>query len=156
MLKIPWKTLIVLVYLAGVGLPPQASADAADLVSLLSNDLGVTEKQAEGGAGAIFGYAKERMSSAEFSQLATAIPGLDGLLGAAPTGEPEGGAAGSLLSKGGALLGGSSSGLAQLGGSFAKLGMSPDMVSRFAPVILEYVNSAAGSELMSSLKNALM
>ncbi|MGE5255149.1 MAG: DUF2780 domain-containing protein, partial [Hyphomicrobiales bacterium] len=35
-----------------------SSARAADLVSMLTQSLGVTPQQAQGGAGAIFGYAK--------------------------------------------------------------------------------------------------
>lgn len=143
-------------FIAGFGLSQQASADAVELVDLLTNNLGVTEEQAAGGSGAIFGYAKQQMSPADFSRLSSAIPGLDGLLAGAPTLESQGEATGRMLDKAGSLLGGDSSGLGQLGGSFAKLGMSPDMVSKFAPLILDHVNSAGGSELMGSLKNALM
>ena len=153
--RTPSKRFVALVLFAGFAFSQPLLADAAALVNVLSNDLGVTEQQAAGGSGAIFSYAKQRMSAADFSQLSSAIPGLDGLLAAAPAVEPQGGAAGSMLGKAGSLFGGSASGLGQLGGSFAKLGMSPDMVSKFAPVILQYVNSAGGSGLMGSLKNAL-
>jgi hypothetical protein len=156
MLRTPWKRLIGLVLFAGLGLSQQAFGDAAELVNLLTTNLGVTEEQAAGGSGAIFGYAKQQMSPADFSQLSSTIPGLDSLLARAPALESQGGATGRVFDKAGSLLGGDSSGLSQLGGSFAKLGMSPDMVSKFAPMILDYVNSAGGSELMGSLKSALM
>ncbi len=156
MLRTPSKSFVAFVLFVGFGFFQQLLADAAALVNVLTNNLGVTEEQATGGSGAIFDYAKQQMSPADFSQLSSAIPGLDGLLAAAPAVEPQGGATGSMLDKAGSVLGSSAGGLGQLGGSFAKLGMSPDMVSKFAPVILEYVNSAGGSELMGSLKNALM
>lgn len=157
MLITPWKSVLALVLWAGMGLVQQAFADAQELVGLLTDNLGVTEEQAAGGSGAIFSQARQQMSPADFSQLAAAIPGLDGLLAAAPSAKSQGGdRGGSMLDKAGSLLGGGSSGLGQLGGSFAKLGMSPDMVSKFAPIILDYVNSAGGSALMGSLKSALM
>lgn len=68
---------------------PQASGG---LVGMLSQKLGVTPAQAQAGAGAIFGYAKQRMSPEQFQKISSYVPGMDQLLGAAPA--PAGNAAG--------------------------------------------------------------
>ena len=52
---------------------------------MLTKDLNVTPKQATGGAGALFGLAKSRLKPDQFSQVAAAVPGMDGLLKAAPS-----------------------------------------------------------------------
>lgn len=153
MLATTLKHLAGLSLLVGLVFGQQAQAGAQELVGLLTRDLGVTEEQAAGGAGAIFGYAKERLSPGDFSKLSSAIPGLDGLLAVAPALEPEGG----VLGKAGAMLGGGeASGLARLGSGFSKLGMAPDMASKFVPVILNYVNSSGGAALQKMLQQALM
>jgi hypothetical protein len=161
-----------------LGAAAHAQADAGDLVSRLTDSLGVTESQAAGGAGAIFNYAKGRLSPGDFGQVASAVPGIDSLMEAAPSTESSGsggitGAAGSMLGgSGGALggiagaLGGSGGatsgvgealgGVSALAGPFSELGMSPDMVGKFIPVVLDYVKSTGGSGVMSILKGALM
>src|SRR5215813_10730752 len=61
-----------------------------ELVGQLTKELSITPEQATGGAGALFGLAKTRLKPAEFSQVSKAVPGMDGLLNAAP--KPKGGA----------------------------------------------------------------
>ena len=124
------------------------------LAGLLSSQLGVTEGQAEGGAGSIFQLAKKNLSVENFSKVAEAVPGIDRMLGAAP--KPEGGSAtlGGLSS----MVGGSSNklgGMAGLTGSFEKLGLSGDMVGKFTPIILDYVKNKGGEYVMNLLKGAL-
>src|SRR2546430_16338330 len=63
-----------------------AYAAASELVGALTQQLGVTEQQATGGAGAIFGLAKSKLSPDNFGQVASVVPGMEGLLQAAPTG----------------------------------------------------------------------
>ena len=102
-----------------------ASATASELVGALTQKLGVTEQQATGGAGALFGLAQSKLSPDHFSQVARVVPGMEGLLQAAPTGGATGrmadaatSAASSLLGKSGENLGG----LASLAGPFSQLG----------------------------------
>ena len=65
------------------GPPRQAdAADAGGLVNALTSQLGVTKPQAEGGAGALFNLAKQRMAPEQFGQVQSQIPGIDGLMGA--------------------------------------------------------------------------
>ncbi len=57
---------------------------AGALTDLLVSKLGVTQPQADGGAGSIFKLARAQMTPENFQKLRTVIPGLDGYLGAAP------------------------------------------------------------------------
>jgi hypothetical protein len=47
-------------------------------------------------------------------------------------------------------------GLTTLADSFSKIGLSPDMVNKFVPVILDFVKSEGGQQAMTLLKNALI
>src|SRR5215472_16778791 len=60
------------------------NAQNPELVGQLTKQLSVSSAQASGGAGALFNLAKSRLSSDEFSKVAGAVPGMDGLLQAAP------------------------------------------------------------------------
>ncbi|MCP4409209.1 MAG: DUF2780 domain-containing protein [Gammaproteobacteria bacterium] len=130
-----------------------ALADAG-LINLLTSNLGVTQQQAEGGAGAIFGLAKQNMPTSDFAQLGQAVPGIGSLIEAAPKTSGLGSSLGGVTS----MLGGSSGslgGLAALGESFGQLGMSADMVTKFAPIILDYVKQKGGDGVMGMLQSAL-
>jgi Protein of unknown function VcgC/VcgE (DUF2780) len=133
-----------------------ASADAAvaakaspELIGALSKEMGATPEQAAGAAGTLFGVAKSRLKAEDFSQIATAVPGMDSLLKAAPS-------AGSGAAPGGlSQLGGGASGLASAASAFSKLGLSPDMVSKAVPVLTSFVTKSGGSKAGSLLAGAL-
>jgi hypothetical protein len=150
------STMIGVAILIGVifcGIPSVRAADLG-LVQLLTKDLGVTEKQATGGAGSIFNLAKQNLSKDDFTQVAKAVPGIDKMMAAAPKAE---GAAG-MLGSASSLLGGSAQsvgGVASLAGSFSQLGMNTGMVSSFVPVVLNYVKSSGGEPVMNILQSAL-
>lgn len=128
-----------------------AQAQDSGLVGMLTSQLGVSEQQAAGGAGSLLDFAKGQMSAGDFDVVSGALPEADSLIGAAP--EASSGTLGSASS----LLGGSSSGLGDVAGvadAFNGLGMSPDMVNEFVPVILEYTESAGSDQAMQLLKSA--
>ena len=127
------------------------SADTSKLIGSLVDKLGVSEEQATGGAGAVFKEGKNNMSSGDYSQLLSSVPGIDSLISSAPQ-------TGGLAGKASSLLGGSAgstTGMANLADSFSKLGLAPDMVNQFVPVILDYVQSEGGQQAMTLLKSAL-
>jgi hypothetical protein len=121
-----------------------------ELIGQLSKDLSITPKQATGGAGAIFGLAKTKLKPDEFSQLSSAVPGMDGLLKAAPKVK----GASALGTVAGGVPGGAG-GLASLAGSFKALGLSPDMASKFVPVMSKFVEGKGGASAASLLTGAL-
>ncbi len=128
----------------------QAKSPSPELVGMLTKELKVTPEQATGGAGALFGLAKSRLQPEEFSQVSDAVPGMDGFLKAAPKQS-----AGSPLGSLGSSLPGGTGGLASVAGSFKTLGLSPDMVSKFVPILTQFVQSKGGANVGSLLAGAL-
>jgi hypothetical protein len=138
-------------FVAVLGVTGTSRAQTSELIGLLTSQLGITEQQATGGAGSLFGFAKEQMGVSDFDVVSSALPGVDSLIGAAP--ETSSGALGSATS----LLGGSSSSLGDMAGvasQFSDLGMSADMVNQFVPVILEHAQTAGSEQAMQLLQGA--
>ena len=127
-----------------------AQAQGPDLIQMLTSQLGVSGEQATGGAGAMFEYAKDNLDADDFATIAKGVPGMDDLIAMAP--EPENSSA---LGKAGGALGGfdkSLGGLAGLASSFESLGLDADMVSKFVPVVSDYVGSVSGDEAATLLQ----
>jgi len=133
-----------------------STAEKAGLVDSLVKELGVSPAQAEGGSGAIFQAAKNNMSADEFSELSKSIPGMDGILAAAPKEVASTSSTSDLL--GGLAKATGNSSLTDAAGlinSFKELGLSSDMVTKFSPVVLDYVKQAGGETSATLLKAAL-
>jgi hypothetical protein len=134
-----------------LGVTGTGKAQTSDLVGMLTSQLGVSEQQAAGGAGSLLNFAKGQMGSADFGVVSGALPESGALAGAAPDGGS------GVLGSASSLLGGSSGGLGDMAGvasTFSDLGMSPEMVNQFVPVILEYAQSAGSEQAMQLLKGA--
>ena len=138
--------------------PKQASATTAtksqsnDLTSMLTSQLGVSEKQANGGVGSILSYAKDELPKSKYTELASAIPNSDSLLSmVSGSGSSSLGQMGALA---GAMGGSNTAKLASLASQFSSLGLSSDMVGKFVPVIMNYFkssNSTGAASILSSL-----
>ena len=142
---------IIAAVLLVVGAAGAGKAQTSDLVGLLTSQLGVSQEQATGGAGSLFNFAKGQMDTADFDVVSSALPEIGDLMGAAP----EGGSG--VLGSASSLLGRSSGGLGDVAGvasAFSDLGMSPEMVNEFVPVILDYAQSAGSEQAMQLLKGA--
>ena len=123
-----------------------------ELVKALVSQLGVTDDQAAKGSGLLFKAAKERLGG-DFSKIEKAFPDVGNLIRSAPSGGL--GMLGGLAS---ALGGGNASklgSLASLAGGFSALKLSPDMIGRFVPVILDTLKSKAGPDILKLLAGAL-
>lgn len=121
-----------------------------DLISTLTSQLGITGDQASGGAALLLKVARDRLSSGDFDQVATAVPGLSGLLQSAPA---AGG--GGIMGMLGKAVGGQAGDLTQLAGGFSKLGLDPGMIQKFIPVIMGYVQQQGGAGIAGILQQAL-
>jgi hypothetical protein len=133
-----------------------AAPKAAGLLNSLGSELDITPEQAIGGAGAMLGLAKNRLSEPQFSELSKSVPGLDQIAGNS--------AIGGLNGLGG-LLGGGSDKNALLDGllgnvkdtndlnnAFGALGMDTGMIGQFAPIILQYLGQqGVASSLLQNL-----
>jgi hypothetical protein len=125
-----------------------------ELIQLLTQNLGVDENQAKGGAGLIFKLAQEKLGNGEFAEVASALPFVQDLIGEAP--EPGGGIAGVLGGLAGAMGGGNQlADLAALAGGFGQLGLNPTMASQFIPIILSFVQEQGGEGIQGLLANVL-
>ena len=133
-----------------------ATATALSLVPLLTQSLGVTEAQATGGMGSLLQAAKGLMSGTDFSTLSSAIPNTNSLRAAAPAVAP---------AKKGDLLGGAMDMAGQLSkntkigqqllSQFKSLGLSPDMISKFADVAVGYLQKGEVPQAADLLSTAL-
>jgi len=147
-----------LVALAAKADAPQAAAARAaaaspELVGALSKEIGATPEQAAGAAGALFGVAKSRLKPDEFSQVASAVPGMTSLLNAAPaaggtTGTSDAVGALSQITK-------SVGGLASATSAFTKLGLKPELVTKAIPVLTAFVTKSGGANVGKLLAGAL-
>jgi hypothetical protein len=85
----------------------------------------------------MMGLAQNKLSPSEFGSITSAVPGL-----------------GEVTKAAGPLLGGGAlNSLADVQGAFSKLGMSPDTVGKFAPVIGEAISKGGGSQLAGLFTN---
>lgn len=125
-----------------------------NLVGLLMKNLGVSQNQAAGGAGAIFNTASQNLSTEDFAKVTAALPEAQSLMDAAPVADEGSGALGGLSSVLDKKKSGATS-LTALAGSFSKLGLSSDMVGKFIPVVLQYAKAKGGDVVSGLLKSAL-
>jgi len=124
-----------------------------ELVQQLMAGAGVSGAQAEGGAGLLFGLLKEQLSAGDFARVADAVPGVEGLIDAAPD---SGGGLGGLLGGVASAFGAGQLGnLGSLVEGFGKLDLDAGMIGRFLPIVLAYLQSRGGSDLVSLARGVL-
>ena len=130
-----------------------AKSASPELVGQLTKALSITPAQASGGAGTLFGLAKSRLSSADFSKVANSVPGIESLIKSAPAASKNSvlnGIPGAGNSMSGAL-----GSMAAAAGPFKKLGLSPEMAAKFVPVLTKFVEAKGGSGVAALLSGAL-
>ncbi len=129
-----------------------------DLAKIVAEQLGVDENQAKAGLGLIFQLVQQKTSSEEFEQINSSAPEVTDFVkfAEANVDTSSGGLmdlVGSLASK---LTGsGGLSDLASLASSFNKLGLKPEMLLQFVPVILKFFESKGGVAVVEILKKVL-
>ncbi len=122
-----------------------------ELIGQLVAQLGVQEGQAKGGAGLLLKLAQDKLGG-DFSKIAALIPDAQQLIGAAPA---AGGAAKLLGGLAGAIGGGQAGNLAALASGFSQLKLDPEMIGKFVPILLSFVQSKGGSEIAQLLGGVL-
>ena len=123
-----------------------------ELIDKLVATLNIDGRQAEGGAAVLFKAAKDKLGDAEFGRLLGGVPGLGDLMKHAP---PSGGGLGGLLGGLAGAMGGNAALIAAVVGGFGKLGLKADDAKRFLPVILEYLRSKVGPDVVAKLETTL-
>ncbi|MGF1786805.1 DUF2780 domain-containing protein [Photobacterium swingsii] len=98
------------------------------LTDMLTSQLGISNEQATGGAGALLALASKQLTGDQASELTSMIPGAEGLTGALPAG-----------------LGSMITNADSLNKVFSTLGMDPSMVSQFIPVVMQFMGDQGAS-----------
>lgn len=123
-----------------------------ELVDLLVSRLGVSAKQAAGGAGVLLRSARTKLGARHFEELLGELDGLDDLIRRAPgargLGQLFGGVAAALGNNHAALL-------AEIVSGFTRLGMQPEQARQFVPVIMEFLRSRLGDRAVDEFERAL-
>jgi len=140
--------------------PGAQALDAGGLMGMLTSQLGVSEQQASGGAGALLGSAKGNMSGGEYDRLLKGAPDLAGLPteSAAAAQPAKSSSWGGMVKSASSLMGGQSQTMTQaaaLAEKFDQLGLTPDMVAKYGKVMVDYVSGSGGADLAQLLTKAL-
>ena len=124
-----------------------------ELIDQLTKSLGISGSQAEGGAAVLFKAAKDKLGGEEFGKLLGGVPGLSDIMHKAPA--AGGGGLGGLLGGLAGSMGGNAGAIATILGGFGKLGLTADHARKFVPVILEFLKSKVGPDVVSKLEKTL-
>jgi hypothetical protein len=125
-----------------------AKNPSPELVGQLTKQLSITPEQAVGGSGALFGLAKTKLKPDDFLKISNAVPGMDGLLKAAPNVKDD---SSNPISAVGSMLPGKAGVAAQTAGAFKQLGMSPEMATKFLPIMTQFVKVKGGANVAGLL-----
>ena len=116
------------------------SATGGSMSSLLQGQLGLSEDQADGSIGSLLSLAGEKLSAGDFDKLAGMIPGADKYLESAKS---LGAVTEPLKS------------LADLNQSLAALGISPETIGKFVPMVTDYLGKLGGDDAKALLAQVL-
>lgn len=119
-----------------------------ELIALLSQQLKLDEKQAQGGAAILFKAARDKLGGTEFSKMLGSVPGVESLVKQAPQ---SGGLLGGLAS----LAGGNTALLATIVSGFSKLNLSTDQAQKFVPIMLDHLRTKVGPDVVDRLEKTL-
>lgn len=135
-----------------------AMLSANGLIDSLTSSLNVNNEQASGGMGAIFNYVKNNVSADQFTQLAGALPGVDGLISQMPdisqlgSGSSEG--LGGLLDKA-SEYSDSIKAVNDVKNQFEALGLKPEMINSFVTSAQNYLNTEQGQQAKQIITDGL-
>lgn len=133
-----------------------ATPSIEGMVSSVTESLGVTKTQANGGLGAIFNYAKDNISSDQYKQLAAVLPGVGGLLESVPdiSSMTSEGGLGGILDKA-ASYNQSLTAINNLKKQFEALGLKPEMITQFVSKAQTYLDTPEGQQAKQLLTQGM-
>lgn len=112
--------------------PSMTEVATVTFVNILMQQMGITQPQAQSGAGMLMQYAQTKMSPTAFSQLQS-VSGMPAPANNAPINS-----------------------VMELSSAFQKQGLSPALIPQMIPVMLQYVGNTGGQNTANSLSSALM
>lgn len=125
-----------------------ANAVNTTLTGMITSQLGVSEAQAKGGLGTIFGLAKSTLGNQDFKQFSDVVPNMDSLLAAAPTISDDVEGLSSLMGsagKYGKALQGVTSAYAQ----FKQLGIGVDQIPAYIDITNSFLKSQGSDDVVT-------
>jgi hypothetical protein len=125
-----------------------------ELLNQLTQNLGITEDQARGGTGLILKMARQKLGTGDFSNVTNKIPEFENYVNSAPEITTTEKVVGSVTSALGSKAEGMGD-LSSLAGGFSKLGLDSQMISRFVPIVLSFVQTKGGNTTRSILEKVL-
>jgi hypothetical protein len=134
----------------------QALPSVDGMLGALTENLGVTSEQAEGGLASIMNYLKNNVSSESFGDLSASLPGLDQILSEVPDIKDLGSsdAISGLLNKA-SEYSDSLKGINELKQQFEALGLKPEMITDFIEQAKAYLDTEQGQEAKRVLSESL-
>jgi hypothetical protein len=142
------------------GMEAEAEAPAmpnvTDMISSVSESVGIDKSQATGSLASIFNYAKENISAEQFSGLSDSLPGLDSLMGSVPdiSAMTSEGGLGGLMDKA-ASYNDSLNAVNELKKQFEALGLSPEMITKVVSSVQAYLDTDEGQKIKEQLMQGL-
>ena len=126
------------------------------MVAAVSDSVGITETQAEGGLASIFNYAQNNLSSEQLTQLAQSLPGLDELVEQVPdvSQVTSSGALGGLLDKA-ASYSEQLQSVNELKKQFDALGLDTQHIMQIVEGAKAYLDTEEGQQVKSLLSEGL-
>lgn len=125
----------------------QTEPNTGDMISMLTDNLGVDPAQASGGLGSLFNYVKGNISEDQFGQLTNALPGVNDLIGDMPDIsqlEQAGGLSG-LMDKA-AEYSESLKAVNDVKKQFEALGLKPEMIMQYIEQASQYLDTEQGQQ----------
>lgn len=134
----------------------EVAPNTSDMVSMLSENLGVDKAQATGGLGSLFNYVKGNLSDDKFGKLSNALPGVGDLLKAAPdvTELKSAGGLGGLMDKA-AEYNESLKAINEVKKQFEALGLKPEMIMQYVEQAKQYLDTEQGQQAKELLMQGL-
>jgi hypothetical protein len=123
-----------------------------ELIDSLTQSLGISGSQAEGGAAVLLKAAKDKLGAAQFDSQLGSVPGLSDLLKKAPA---AGGGLGGLLGGLAGAMGGNAALISTIVGGFGKLGLKPEDAKKFVPIMMGFLRTKVGPDVVSNLEKTL-
>lgn len=126
-----------------------------ELVKTIVSQLNINESQAQGALGSVMGMAQKFLGN-DFSKISQALPGIEAMIANSPKTQSSGlgGVIGGVMS----ALGQSDSGLANLNtlvGQFKSLGLDAGTVTKFLPVVIEFLQKNGNPQVAELLQKAM-
>jgi hypothetical protein len=126
----------------------------SDFVSELASKSGIDLEQAKKGLGALLAFFKDKLPEGVFSQIHSAIPNANALIGAAPAAEaPSGGVLSAVTGLAEKIFGGGDA--AALVSKLTHAGFTPEQLKEFLPKVIEFLKTKLPADVLGKVTGML-